>query len=103
MIYFLQIVGGPIKIGFTKRSPEIRLEEEVNRFNGILEVLDIKGIHVKMRVLGYMPGDRMVEQTLHRRFAKYSYNNKEDWFHSVKELYQYIRTMCVEFSSMCYV
>lgn len=73
--YFVQSVdGGPIKIGFTSRTPEERLSA--------LQV----GSPTKLRIVGLLPMDR--EKELHQRFDKHKSHG--EWFNPAKDLLEFI-------------
>lgn len=79
MIYFIQEAGnpaGPIKIGFTDRQPEERLQ-------GIQALL-----LVKLSILKVIEGGTAEEASLHRRFS--SFRLQGEWFSPDQSLLDFI-------------
>ena len=78
MIYFLQAGdGGDIKIGFTDKDDVAIRMRTLQTANG-----------KRLRCLGTMPGNKELEDTLHRRFAAFAVIDGVDneWFQPVPDL-----------------
>lgn len=76
MIYFIQVGDdGPVKIGFTKLSPSIRLSG--------LQVAN----PYPLRMLGRMVGNAATERFLHKKFARNRLRG--EWFSPTTSLLQY--------------
>lgn len=83
-VYFAEISNGPIKIGWTNKSPALRLCE--------LQT----GCPWKIRLIGYLSGDVSHERLLHRMFD--SSRMAGEWFSRSPELEAEIaKVLSVEF------
>ena len=83
MIYFIQILpDGPIKIGFTKGRPELRL------------VALATASPYKMALMGVIEGDEKAEKQLHSRF--FAHRMKGEWFRPVPEIFALCGTFLEE-------
>jgi hypothetical protein len=79
-VYFIEAVGlNLIKIGFTAGSPDARL-------NSLLA-----GSPVPLVRLAVLRSDRILEPTLHRRFARLRARRDGEWFRDDPELRDVIR------------
>lgn len=81
-IYFVQAASGPIKIGFTTKTPESRLSE--------LQV----GSFEELTLMGAMPGSQRQELEIHRRFEHLRIRG--EWFRASPELSLFITTALSE-------
>ena len=84
MIYALVTSdGADVKIGYTGRSdPMVRVDE-------------ISSYHPRpLRLLVLIPGDRMMERSLHKRFAAFKRPKRREWFQFSAEIDRWISVEC---------
>jgi len=83
IVYFIQMGNsGPIKIGYTSKNV-------ISRLNSLQT-----GNPERLKSIGQIPGDELLEFQLHRKFNKSRIRQDGEWFRPDKELCAYIIEIC---------
>lgn len=78
-VYFIRAGRGPVKIGFTTKTPRVRMHE--------LQC----GNHEVLTLLLCMPGTAATERAFHRMFAHLLVRG--EWFRPARELLSHVATL----------
>ena len=80
MIYAVQCgAGGPIKLGFTSKDPQVRLNQLQN------------GNHQKLTLLAAADGGEWTEKEIHRLLAKYRIRG--EWYRPLVPVLEMVRVI----------